>query len=734
MDRLKLLLHKWSNLLVSGRKKITAIILLYIFIFITIMSFYLTLGFGKWFDVLFILIIAILSTFVAYYGTYLIFWILHYFPIHLLAILGSVTITSYIISFFLGPFFAYIAYGIIIVSTITAIIIYIIKSSHVNIFVKSSLIIVFLTLHGIGFWIVANPGTEGQWNNTNIKDHEDANYLLEKGPYNVRSFTYGSGDDKRRSEYRDGITYQSDKVNIRSFTAEPKGLNKKFREWFWGFDFSKVPLNGRVWMPESPSEPLPLVLIVHGNHNMVKFSDEGYEYLAEYLASNGYIAVSVDENFLNSSKVGHVGWDNAARAIVLLEHLEQWEKWNKKSDHDLYNKVDFESIALIGHSRGGEAVSLASLFNELDLFPNNARVSLNYNFNIKSIVGLSPGDRRFQPGGKPTELKNVNYLTLQGSNDTDHTTFNGMRQYEKIHFTDDFDGFKSSIYIYGGNHGQFNTNWETDRSAPYSWMVNRKEVVDPTMQRRITQFYVLAFLEATLNDKQLYRKYFSNKDSASEYIPTDVLRVRYEDSTFLPIATFEEDVDVTTTTINGGELIGTGMRVWREASLVLRNNEPQENQAVKLGWQQSNARYTLKLPKEALENVNRETVFRFDAIGLHEEKYKQFGVPFDDEINNNAIPISVVIRPSGIQRHDSRISHTILIEPTYSSNLYKWNWWNELIGNKYEHVLQTYEIPLSSIIDSFESKNYDDIVEIVFQFNHGNNGLIYLDQIGFSQN
>ncbi|WP_100333775.1 alpha/beta hydrolase family protein [Bacillus alkalisoli] len=725
--------QRWHNRLLSRKNNIRAIILFYIFFFITFMSFYLTIGVGKWFDVLFIVLTALLTTFVAYYGFYFIIWIFKSFPNYFLALLAAVTLTSYVVSLFLGPFFAYIAYGIIGISGLTAVIFYLLRNIQLNIFVKCAIGLFVFSIHILGIWIVANPGTEGQWNNTNIKEKGEYNQLLDSGPYNVQAFTYGSGDDKQRSEYQDGITYQSDKVNIRSFTVQPKGLNKKFREWFWGFDFSKVPLNGRVWMPESQIERLPLVLIVHGNHNMVKFSDEGYQYLAEHLASNGYIAVSVDENFLNSSKLGHVGWDNAARALVLLKHLEQWEKWNNDKDHELYNKVDFEKIALIGHSRGGEAVSLAALFNELTLFPNNARVSLDFNFNIKSIIGLSPGDRRFQPGGKPTELQNINYLTLQGSNDTDHTTFNGMRQYEKVSFSDDFDGFKSSIYIYGGNHGQFNTSWETDRTAPYSWIVNRTEVIDPNMQRRITQFYILSFLEATLNDKQEFRGYFSNKQSALSNIPTDILRIRYEDSTFLPIATFEEDVDVTTTTIDGGEIIGTGMRVWREAAILLRNSEPQENQAVKLGWQQSNARYVVKLPIEALVNANSDTVLRFDAIQLHEEKYRQFGVPLKEEVKNEAIPITVALRPSGVQRHDSRIATNIWIEPTYSSNLYKWNWWNNLLGNKYEHVLQTYEIPLSTIIDSFKSKNYDDIVEIEFQFNHGNNGLIYLDQIGFSQ-
>ena len=42
-------------------------------------------------------------------------------------------------------------------------------------------------------------------------------------------------------------------------------------------------------------------MIVHGNHLMTDYSDPGYEYLGNLLASRGYIVVSVDENFLNGS-------------------------------------------------------------------------------------------------------------------------------------------------------------------------------------------------------------------------------------------------------------------------------------------------------------------------------------------------------------------------------------------------------------------------------------------------
>ena len=47
--------------------------------------------------------------------------------------------------------------------------------------------------------------------------------------------------------------------------------------------------------------------MVHGNHDMEDFSDPGYAYLGELFASRGIIAVSVDENFLNSSYADLLG-------------------------------------------------------------------------------------------------------------------------------------------------------------------------------------------------------------------------------------------------------------------------------------------------------------------------------------------------------------------------------------------------------------------------------------------
>ena len=103
--------------------------------------------------------------------------------------------------------------------------------------------------------------------------------------------------------------------------------------------------------------PFPLVLMVHGNHAMEDFSDPGYAYLGEHLASRGIVAVTVDENFLNGSTADlanlptfeGLGLDeeNDARAWLLLEHLRQWRDWSHDPSSPFAGRVDLDRVGLI---------------------------------------------------------------------------------------------------------------------------------------------------------------------------------------------------------------------------------------------------------------------------------------------------------------------------------------------------------------------------------------------------
>ncbi|MCM3616481.1 hypothetical protein M3936_02690 [Sutcliffiella horikoshii] len=731
MKKLKTLYNKFiqkaTGFIISSWRYVVISILFYMTVFVLVMSYFFYSGAGKWFDILFVSGIGVLAIVLGGFLSIPLLKLLERLPKFLTAGIIGCICTVYSVGAFMGPFFRLMAFFIIVLGALAGIAIFLYKKGAKTLFLSFS--VFTLIVHSILMYFALTDGKEGTWSLKLSTEEGVVENPAVKGEYSIQHFTYGSGEDKQREEFTD-VMFKTHKVNMSPFIVHPTGLNKWYREWFWGFNLNNAPLNGRVWMPKIEEEgQFPLVLIVHGNHNMADFSDGGYSYLGELLASKGYIVVSVDQNFINSGKTGHIGWDNAGRAWLLLKHLETWQRWNTDKSHTLFNKVDMENIALIGHSRGGEAVSIASMFNELDRFPNNAKISLNFDFSIKSLIGLSPGDGRFKPGDKPVVLKDVNYLTIQGGNDTDHTNYLGMRQFQRVQFSEGFDGYKSSVYINGGNHGQFNSDWEVDQPSPYWWFMNRKELIDPELQRDITKLYVTSFLDSTLKGKREYRTYFSDKEAVAPFIPVDPLRVRYESSDFQHLSTFEEDVDVTTTTIEGGSIQGYNLHVWKEVNLLQRNKEQQDNQVVKLGWRNKNSRYSVNLPEELSARFTDETILKFDAVQAHPSRYEFYHIPIPEE--NAAIPVTVLIKPKGTNRLDSRIKKTIYIEPTYTTKLYRFDWWNERFGNQYEHMLQTYEVPLNYLEETIPGLDYRTINELTFEFNQTESGLIFLDNIGF---
>ena len=144
------------------------------------------------------------------------------------------------------------------------------------------------------------------------------------GSFEVDQFSYGSGHDERRPAFGSAATVITPTVDASAVLPRLGAGADEIREWFWGFGPTALPLDGLVWMPRGDG-PFPLVLVVHGNHAMGDFSEDGYGYLAEHLASRGFIAVSVDQDFLNGSWVGEWhGNEQLVRAWLLLLHLDQW--------------------------------------------------------------------------------------------------------------------------------------------------------------------------------------------------------------------------------------------------------------------------------------------------------------------------------------------------------------------------------------------------------------------------
>ena len=401
------------------------------------------------------------------------------------------------------------------------------------------------------------------------------------GTFTVGRMYYGNGTDVRRSEYRDSVTLKTATVDgSKLVSASPSVLAS--RKKYWGFGLDKMPVNGRVWYPEGDG-PFPLVLIVHGNHNMKDFSDPGYGYLGELLASRGFILVSVDENFLN----GGFGGENDARGWMLLQHLAAWKHWNDSTGSPFAGKVDMNRIALMGHSRGGEAVAVAAAFNRLSHYPDDFNVKFDFNFNIESIVAIAPVDGQYTPANRPTPVSNVNYLVFHGSHDGDVSNFSGLKQYQRVEFTDGKPRFKSAIWMYRANHGQWNTGWRNLDNGPTSarWL-DLRGLLPLAEQMRFAEVTISAFLEATLQDQRQFLPMFQDHRTAGGWLPKTIYLTRFQDAGFRSLAGFMEDVDLTTGTAPGVRIEGDSLSTWREGMVRLRNNgnNDQGFNAVWLGW------------------------------------------------------------------------------------------------------------------------------------------------------
>ncbi|RIV33044.1 hypothetical protein D2V08_11580 [Flagellimonas lutimaris] len=606
------------------------------------------------------------------------------------------------------------------------------------------LVVLSVVLVVLGFYGFNSLDGDPYEDTSSAEETVDVTYLSEmgienpatKGNFEVDVFTYGSGTDEKRPEYAEGVKMKTPTVDASLLLPEWKGKKKKWREKYWGFGVDSFPLNARVYMPKGDG-PFPMVMMVHGNHSMLDYSDGGYAYLGKVLASRGILGVSVDENFINGHWSGDfMGKEMPTRGWLLLKHLEQWKKWNEDSSSDLAGKVDLDNIILVGHSRGGEAVSIAAAFNTLDRFPDNGNEKFDFGFGIKGVITIAPTDYRYK---REISLKDINYLSIQGAYDSDETSFWGMRPYHRLKFSENFEGFKAGLYMNHANHGQFNSTWgRSDFGAPMKWLLNLKPLVKGEEQRQVAKVYVSAFAEAVLKGSKVYQPMFKNVDLVSDWLPKEDYRSQYSDIYKNVLVNFEGDLDVTSSP-NGIKLSAENFKFWRETELESRDGGSQQNNALVLGWQYgANASkdsipiYSIALPDTISDFGMVDTLALSMAMGnISELKTKDkkgknieapkigfnFSVVLKDSLGNSA---SVALDK------ENRLPSTIKTKFTKFKFLDK-----DMIGKDSEVQLKSCYIPISSFLEKTDSLKLNKLQSIHLVFDKDSLGVVVLDDIGF---
>lgn len=224
--------------------------------------------------------------------------------------------------------------------------------------------------------------------------------------------------------------------------------------------------------PGLAGRPVPLVVFAHGRFQTGPTVGSNHlqaTYLLEHLASWGFAVASV-----NLDVVGQFALPSAVgqRGRLIRETVAAFERRHDEGSLPVHGlTIDFQRLAFVGHSRGGEGCVKAWLQSE-----DRAR--------IRAIATIAPTDFAGDA------LLDVPYLSVYGSKDGDVNNGWPIQLYDRA------DGVrcKGFQYVEGANHFWFTDSLHFSLEGP--GLITREQ------HHEVARTYIAAFLLASLHGER----------------------------------------------------------------------------------------------------------------------------------------------------------------------------------------------------------------------------------------
>jgi len=258
-------------------------------------------------------------------------------------------------------------------------------------------------------------------------------------------------------------------------------------------------VRGVVHAPAQLDGALPVVVMVHGSWwacTKARASEwpcdkgtpfpsyRGYDYLGDYLASRGFVVVSLSMDGINMTS-----FDYGDRARLLNHHLMLLEQLSRGTGPllgqlpNLVGHLDMTRVGTMGHSRGGKGVMWQASDRHRSAWPTGVR--------IRGVLGVAPV-KFDEPGRGKSDTFNTRVPVGVVTSGCDTAVHEGGQEY-----LDDVVGQTHepaySISLTDGNHNFFNTTWTPPGKLTDDDSSCRSRELEPEEQQLALARYADAF-------------------------------------------------------------------------------------------------------------------------------------------------------------------------------------------------------------------------------------------------